>query len=50
MAIPSSRLPHYARNGEVRIAFEDLGGAGATPLADHGPGGVKVLVAAGSGR
>ncbi|MFF4284031.1 alpha/beta fold hydrolase [Streptomyces sp. NPDC001633] len=25
-------MPHFARNGEIRIAFEDLGGAGGDPL------------------
>jgi pimeloyl-ACP methyl ester carboxylesterase len=32
MAIPDSGSARYARNGEVRIAFEDLGGAGGDPL------------------
>jgi pimeloyl-ACP methyl ester carboxylesterase len=32
MAIPDSGSARYARNGAVRIAFEDLGGAGGDPL------------------
>ena len=32
MAVPASGETRYARNGEVRIAFEDLGGAGGEPL------------------
>ncbi len=31
MAIPDSGSARYARNGEVQIAFEDLGGAGGDP-------------------
>ena len=30
MAIPAAEETRYARNGEVRIAFTDLGGAGAS--------------------
>ena len=32
MTEPGSAPVRYARNGEVRIAFEDLGGAGGDPL------------------
>ena len=32
MAVPALGETRYARNGEVRIAFEDLGGAGGEPL------------------
>ena len=32
MVIPASGQVRYARNGDVRIAFEDLGGAGGDPL------------------
>jgi pimeloyl-ACP methyl ester carboxylesterase len=32
MAIPGSGQARYARNGDVRIAFEELGGAGGDPL------------------
>ncbi len=32
MAVPATEETRYARNGEVRIAFEDLGGAGGEPL------------------
>jgi pimeloyl-ACP methyl ester carboxylesterase len=32
MAVPATGEPRYARNGEVRIAFTDLGGAGGEPL------------------
>ena len=32
MVIPASEGVRYARNGDVRIAFEDLGGAGGDPL------------------
>ena len=32
MTVPASGQPRYARNGEVRIGFEDLGGAGGDPL------------------
>jgi pimeloyl-ACP methyl ester carboxylesterase len=32
MAGPQSEPTRYARNGDVRIAFEDLGGAGGDPL------------------
>jgi len=32
MAVPACGETRYARNGEVRIAFEDLGGAGGEPL------------------
>jgi pimeloyl-ACP methyl ester carboxylesterase len=32
MAIPGSRQVRYARNGDVQIAFEELGGAGGDPL------------------
>jgi pimeloyl-ACP methyl ester carboxylesterase len=32
MAAPASGLARYARKGDVRIAFEDLGGAGGEPL------------------
>ena len=32
MADPATGETRYARNGEVRIAFEDLGGAGGEPL------------------
>jgi pimeloyl-ACP methyl ester carboxylesterase len=32
MAVPATEETRYARNGEVRIAFEDLGGAGGKPL------------------
>jgi pimeloyl-ACP methyl ester carboxylesterase len=32
MTVPSTEETRYARNGEVRIAFEDLGGAGGEPL------------------
>jgi pimeloyl-ACP methyl ester carboxylesterase len=32
MAGPASEKTQYARNGDVRIAFEDLGGAGGDPL------------------
>jgi pimeloyl-ACP methyl ester carboxylesterase len=32
MAVPVTGETRYARNGEVRIAFEDLGGAGGEPL------------------
>jgi hypothetical protein len=30
MAVPALGETRYARNGEVRIAFTDLGGAGAS--------------------
>ena len=30
MTVPATEETRYARNGEVRIAFEDLGGAGAS--------------------
>jgi pimeloyl-ACP methyl ester carboxylesterase len=32
MAVPAGGETRYARNGEVRIAFTDLGGAGGEPL------------------
>ena len=32
MAIPAAEETRYARNGEVRIGFTDLGGAGGEPL------------------
>ena len=32
MAVPATEETRYARNGEVQIAFEDLGGAGGEPL------------------
>jgi pimeloyl-ACP methyl ester carboxylesterase len=32
MVIPASGQVRYARNGDVQIAFEDLGGAGGDPL------------------
>ena len=32
MAVPGSGQARYAVNGQVRIAFEDLGGAGGDPL------------------
>jgi pimeloyl-ACP methyl ester carboxylesterase len=32
MAGPGSESTRYARNGDVRIAYEDLGGAGGDPL------------------
>ena len=32
MAVPAAEKTRYARNGEVRIAFTDLGGAGGEPL------------------
>src|ERR1700759_4030829 len=32
MVIPASGQVRYARNGDVRIAFADLGGAGGDPL------------------
>ena len=32
MTVPGSEQPRYAVNGQVRIAFEDLGGAGGDPL------------------
>lgn len=32
MAVPAAGETRYARNGEVRIAFEELGGAGGQPL------------------
>ena len=32
MTVPATEETRYARNGEVRIAFEDLGGAGGEPL------------------
>jgi hypothetical protein len=32
MAVPETGETRYARNGEVRIAFTDLGGAGGEPL------------------
>ena len=32
MAIPATEETRYARNGEVRIGFTDLGGAGGEPL------------------
>lgn len=32
MAAPGAGVPRYARNGDVRIAFEELGGAGGDPL------------------
>jgi pimeloyl-ACP methyl ester carboxylesterase len=32
MTLPASGQVRYARNGDVRIAFEDLGGAGGDPL------------------
>src|SRR6266496_3447311 len=32
MAAPATKETRYARNGEVRIAFEDLGGARGEPL------------------
>jgi hypothetical protein len=30
--VPGSGQARYAVNGQVRIAFEDLGGAGGDPL------------------
>ncbi len=32
MAVPAAEETRYACNGEVRIAFTDLGGAGGEPL------------------
>jgi pimeloyl-ACP methyl ester carboxylesterase len=32
MAVPATEGTRYARNGEVRIGFTDLGGAGGEPL------------------
>jgi pimeloyl-ACP methyl ester carboxylesterase len=32
MAYPAAQPSRYARNGDVQIAFEDLGGAGGDPL------------------
>ena len=32
MAVPAPGATRYARNGEVRIGFTDLGGAGGEPL------------------
>jgi hypothetical protein len=32
MAVPATGETRYARNGEVWIAFTDLGGAGGEPL------------------
>ena len=32
MAVPATEETRYARNGEVRIAFTDLGGAGGEPF------------------